>query len=262
MMSLRCGVVYRTPEYLHKHARADDPVDFVLLRSTLVDPPRAAGARSIAQVIESCHPCAEKIPYVWHKVTHAAKDRGKDWGTRSAPGEIRNEGHLQNTPEVEHAWDVSLRVIEELGATHCVLRTPATFGPGSLHRKRLAEFSKKAQNQGTTIIWEPEGLWTVEVARPFAASQGLELMFSATTVTGQVSEDLGPGWLRVNGELPGRNAEVLAYELGQKLVMEASLGGEVQSQLPACLVFGGPRAYANLRSFHRAWRLCQEDFVD
>lgn len=252
MMKLAFGVVYRTPEYLRQHARIDDDVDLVLLRSTFIDPPRAAGARSLAQTIERHHPNAMNVPYAWSFITHGDQDQPSR-GTRSVPGESRGFGRLQNSPEVEHAWQVTQTAMEGLGAKKLILRTPPTFGPGSLQRRRLAAFHAKVQACGFSIVWEPEGLWTPDVARPVARQLGLELMIPATSVTGQVSPDLGPDWLRVEGELPGRVAENLAYELLGTLEQPES-----EDRVPT-LVFDGPRAYANLRNFRRAWQMYADE---
>lgn len=252
MIKLAFGVVYRTPEYLRQHARIDDHVDVVLLRSTFVDPPRAAGARSLAQTIERHHPQAMRVPYAWSCITHNDHDQPSR-GTRTVPGETRNLGHLQSSDEVEHAWQVTQTAMEGLGAKQLILRTPPTFGPGSLQRRRLAAFQKKVAEQGFHIVWEPEGLWTPDVARPVARQLGLDLMIPATSVTGQVSPDLGPDWLRVEGELPGRVAENLAYEL------LGTLQDQVDGDRTTTLVFDGPRAYANLRNFRRAWQMYADE---
>lgn len=255
MMKLAFGVVYRTPEYLRQHARIDDGVDVVLLRSTFIDPPRAAGARSLAQTIERYHPGAQNVPYAWGAITHASHDQSLR-GTRSIPGQERGLGHLQSSPEVEHAWQATQTSMEGLEAKKLILRTPPTFGPGSLQRRRLAAFQEKVSAAGYQIVWEPEGLWTPDVARPVARQLGLELMIPATSVTGQVSPDLGPDWLRIEGELPGRVAENLAYELLQTLEP-----ADLRLRTPT-LVFDGPRAYANLRNFKRAWQMYADELEE
>lgn len=253
MLNLALGVVYRTPEFLRQHARIDDGVDVVVLRSTFVDPPRAAGARTLAETIDRYHPGAERVPYAWNKITHSSHDQASG-GTRSVPGDVKGLGHLQSSPEVEHAWSVTRTAMEGLGASRVILRTPPTFGPGSLQRRRLSKFNQQAKEQDIDLIWEPEGLWTPDVARPVSRQIGMELLIAATSVTGQVSPDLGPDWLRVEGELPGRVAENLAYELLQ------TLQDESPTEQRTTLVFDGPRAYANLRNFRRAWQMYSDEF--
>ena len=87
----KLGVLLNDEKALHA-AREADPVAFVVLRSTLINPPRAAGARGLAQRLAGLHPGASIVPYVWHLVSHAAEDGVREFGTRSLPGEAHRFG--------------------------------------------------------------------------------------------------------------------------------------------------------------------------
>src|SRR5687768_10643248 len=102
-----------SPEGADSDDEAVDPVELVVLRSTLLNPPRAAAARGLAEHVRGIHPNAVMVPYVWHLVSHAESDGLREAATRSLPGEARRFGHLQDTPEVQAAWEVSLRCARE-----------------------------------------------------------------------------------------------------------------------------------------------------
>jgi hypothetical protein len=238
--------------------RADDPVSLVVLRSTLINPPRAAGARALAEQVRARHPRAALVPYAWHLVTHGPEDGVRELGTRALPGEPRRFGHLQDTPEVREAWATTLRCAQEFAATRVVLRTPAGFTPGATGQARLTAFVEARAAEGVELVWEAEGLWEPAQTLALARRLGMQTLVSAFDGAGRpYAGSLERRWLRVDGAGPtdrlrGVLAEALAY---------AVAGAEEPEPV---VLFSGPRAYANLRAFARELALDEElaDEVD
>lgn len=238
-------------------ARETDPVALVVLRSTLINPPRAAAARTLAERVRGLHPEAALVPYVWHLVSHGAEDGVRELGTRALPGEARRFGHLQDTPEVREAWQTTLRCVQEFAAKQVVLRTPASFTPGSLGHARLTAFAEARAAEGIELVWEAEGLWEPPQTLALARRLGMQTVVPAFDGTGRpFAGSFERRWLRVDGAGPtdrlrGILAEALAF---------AVEGAEEAAEDGPVILFAGPRAYANLRSFAR--ELALEDAED
>lgn len=258
MTTPKLGVLIQEEKALSA-ARETDPVSLVVLRSTLVNPPRAAAARALAERIRGLHPDAAIVPYAWHLVTHGPEDGVRELGTRALPGEPRRFGHLQDTPEVHEAWQTTLRCARELagaeGPLRVVLRTPASFTPGNVGHARLAAFAAARAAEGVELVWEAEGLWEPAQTLALARKLGMQTVVPAFDGTGRpFAGSLERRWLRVDGAGPtdrlrGVLAEALAYALeGAEQADDAAAAGPI-------VLFGGPRAYANLRSFARELEL-------
>jgi hypothetical protein len=249
-MSIRLGVVI-DDESLLQAGQRDDPVDVVVLRWTFLNLPRAAAARRIAERIRDIHSGAELIPYAWHYLTHEPGDGVVVGSNRSLEPTAGNYGHLRGQAR-DHVWSVIKICAEALGAARVVLRTPPSFSPGSLSRRRFTSFVESLGPTDPKLLWEPEGLWTAAQAAAFAGELGVEILAPAFSMTGQLLEIEGATWLRISGskdaKLRSSHAEILADAL-----VELS---EVQ---PLTLLFEGPRAYANLRAFARACVLDDDD---
>ncbi len=247
MTTPKLGVLINEEKALSA-ARETDPVALVVLRSTLINPPRAAAARSLAERVRAIHPQAALVPYVWHLVSHGAEDGVRELGTRALPGEARQFGHLQDTPEVREAWQTTLRCAQEFAAKQVVLRTPASFTPGAVGHARLTAFAAARAAEGIEVVWEAEGLWEPAQTLVLARKLGLQTIVPAFDGTGRpFSGTLERRWLRVDGAGPtdrlrGVLAESLAFALE---------GAEAADEDGPMVLFAGPRAYANLRSFAR-----------
>jgi hypothetical protein len=241
----RLGVII-PDEHVLRAARPDDPVDLVVLRSTLLNPPRAAGARTVAEHVRAAHPQAQIVPYVWHLVTHAPEDGLRDATTRSLPGEPRRFGHLQDTPEVAAAWEISKRCAEEMQADTLLLRTPPSFTPGAINQGRLAAFVEARAAEGLKIVWETDGLWEPAATLALARKLDIVTLLPAYEGTGRpIAQSYERRWLRVDGagpteKLRGALAEALIYALQNAEALKE-----------ATILFAGPRAHANLRAFAR-----------
>lgn len=238
----KLGVLLNDEKALHA-AREADPVAFVVLRSTLINPPRAAGARGLAQRLAKLHPGASLVPYVWHLVSHGAEDGVREFGTRSLPGEARRFGHLQDTPEVHEAWQTTLRCAQEFGAKRVLLRTPPSFTPGSVNQARLAAFVEARAAEGLEVVWEADGLWEPKQTQALARKLGMQTLVPAFDGAGRpFNGGLERRWLRVDGAGP---TSKLRGVLGEALAHALET-----AEVPASVVlFAGPRAYGNLRAF-------------
>lgn len=219
----------------------DGSVGFVVVRSTFLNPPRAAAARRMAERVRNAHAGATLIPYAWHYLTHEPGD-GIEVGSNRSLGQT-DHGHLRGKGSAQ-AWEVTKICAEAMEARHVVIRTPPSFSPGSLSRRRLTSFIEQLGEGQPRLIWEPEGLWTPADAAAFSAPLGIEIMARAFGMSGQLLELEGASWLRIGGgkdaRLRSSQAEVLAYELEDRGLANANIA------------FEGPRALANLRTFARA----------
>lgn len=226
-------------------AEADDPVDLVVLRSTLLNPPRAAAAAKLAARIRELHPDAEVVPYVWHMVSHAAGDGLRDMATRTLPGEARRYGHLQESAETAEAWNITKLCAESMGASSLVLRTPASFTPSAAHRERLRAFVAARAAESLHLVWEAEGLWEPRETQAIARDLDLDTIVPAFDGTGRPFKgSLERRWLRVDGAGPTTRLRPLLAE-GLLAAIEDSSDEDDEP----VVLFGGPYAYANLRFF-------------
>jgi hypothetical protein len=240
---IRLGVVL-DDESLLGAARRDDPVDVVVLRSTFLNPPRAGAARRMAERIREQHGEIEIVPYAWHYLTHEASDGIEVGSNRALDLKPGSYGHLRGDA-IAHAWEVTKLCASGFGATRVLLRTPTSFSPGSLSRRRFTNFVAGLGPDDPKLVWEPEGLWESAEAAAFAEPLGVEVLAPAFSMTGQLLEIEGAGWLKIQGSKDGRLRSAHAEVLADSLV-DAS---EARS---LTLLFDGRRAYANLRAFAEA----------
>ena len=244
MAAPRLGIIISDERAL-RVARSDDPVDLVILRSSLVNPPRAAGAAKLRSRFRELHPNAGVHPYIWHLVSHGPADGLRDLGSRSLPGAPGSFGHLQDTPEVQGAWESSQRCAAALESNTVVLRTPASFTPGGLYHQRLRHFVEARAAEGLHVVWEAEGLWEPPTTLAVARELDMTTIVPAFDGTGRpFTGSLERRWLRVDGAGPTTH---LRPALADSLLLALDAREE-----DATILFGGPRGYANLRAFARA----------
>jgi hypothetical protein len=222
-------------------AQPSDPVALLLLGSTFVDPPRAAGAKALASRVRAAHPRAEAVPYAWHLVTHGPGDGVAQLGTRTLGGDPARTGGLQATYEVEQAWDATAAVAEALRATTIVLRTPASLTPGALGRRRLEQFLTAHAAPGRQLAWEPSGLWDAATAGAAALELGLTLVWPPF-VGGRIAPlpTLPPTqlWLLVEGVGAGQRVDAEQLDAVADWLADGACDA---------VLFGGAMAYAKLR---------------
>lgn len=268
MSTPKLGILVQEEKALFA-ARSSDPVSLVVLRSTLINPPRAAAARALAERVRAVHPQAAIVPYAWHLVTHGPEDGVRELGTRALPGEPRRFGHLQDTPEVRDAWQTSLRCAQELAPVQAedgeggekeplrvVLRTPASFTPGSVGHARLTAFAAARAAEGVELVWEAEGLWEPAQTLALARKLAMQTIVPAFDGTGRpFAGSLERRWLRVDGAGP---TDRLRGVLAESLAFAVEGAEDIDAEGPVVL-FGGPRAYTNLRSFARELALMEPE---
>lgn len=241
MAAPRLGIIIADEKAI-RAGRPDDPVDLVVLRSTLINPPRAAGAKKLAAQLRELHPEAALVPYIWHLVSHGPSDGLREHGTRSLPGDARAFGHLQDSAEVRQAWEIVHQCALALEAKELVLRTPASFTPGALYRQRLKQFAAARAAEGLRLVWEAEGLWEPKSTLAVARELDLTTIVPAFDGTGRPFKGtLDRRWLRVDGAGPTTRL--------RPALAEALLFAVDERDEPATILFGGPRGYANLRAF-------------
>ena len=231
-----------------------DPVDLLVLRSTLANPPRSKGAESICEKLRKTHKNAEIIPYVWHLVSHPPSARLFSTATRSLPGNPQHFGHLQATDEVGQAWAITLQYAKAMQAKRLILRTPPSFTPSHENQNRLRRFVHMCTEQNLQLWWEVEGLWQQDLLFEIALELNLWIISPAFDRTGRVMEEhLRSQCLVVDSvgalrRFKGAMAENLISSI------ETSELTKVE-----CVLFSGHHAFANLRAFATHWESI-EDF--
>ncbi len=83
-----------------------------------------------------------------------------DWPLRD-PGQLRAE------------LDRFTNLVDALGATVAVFRTPMAVSPNSVALKRFEPVLERAARVATTVVWDPAGLWHREEALAVAKKHGV-----------------------------------------------------------------------------------------
>jgi hypothetical protein len=86
-------------------------------------------------------------------------------------------GRKTLTEEILAGWKLTLDRASALSAKAVLLRTPAGFMPGETQRELIKAIAELDRGKKLALIWEAEGLWSVESARTFAESIGLVYAF-------------------------------------------------------------------------------------
>jgi hypothetical protein len=220
------GIVLDAQSQLRPHAE----IDIVAARWTLLEAPRAPGARALGAAVRAAHGTADLWVYAWHYVTHRPEDGVAGRARRTLTGD---HGHFRSTEAVRSAWDTTARLAAESGARGVILRTPASFTPGSQARAALRAFADRSD---IPLAWEPEGLWEPEPASDFARELGVRLILKTA----------------FSHELPGRAEDWVA--------VEQRLGGAARDALAEGLLEGRTVLFAGdpYRSARRARRDADE----
>jgi hypothetical protein len=239
-LARRVGVIVTTPSVLRAGC-ADDPVGIVALQTTFVDLPRGRAARSMGESVRKVHPEAEVMPYVWHLVSHGVADGLRSMGTRTLAGPPHQFGELQQTREVDQAWEATEACASALQARRVILRTGPSLTPGAIGRGRLQAFVARSRDAGLDLVWEPEGLWEHDVAADLAYALGLPWIAPAIVGRRLVSDWPLGAWLRVDGTGPGGALDE-RQSMGLAGLLEDNYGMD-----HTLVLFSGSRAYPNLR---------------
>ena len=229
------GIVLSHPDQLRR-ARGLAGLSWVFARSFLLDLPRAAAARRLAERVREIAPRARFVPYVWHLVSHLPDDPLPGRGPRRPAGDPAGFGGLRDTPEVATALGAQVESTRACGADAVLLATPPSLTPGAPGRRRLAAFLDRAEELGWSVFWRPEGLWEPDEAAAAAGGRARLLWPVVPTAAGPA--DLPPGTLALvqpaRPRLRPAQIDALAY-------------------LPAGgVVFAGPHAPAAAAAYLRA----------
>ncbi len=232
----RVGWVIAHPHELARLRAPLPEVDVALLRTFLLDLPRAAGARASAETTRRKLPNAELVPFVWHLVSHGPDDPLPGRGARRPAGEPHAFGQLRDTQQVERAWEATVQSARAAGAARLALHTPASVAPGAVGRTRLSRHWARAREAGFSSLWEPAGPWSASAAYD-AAGPDVPVLWPAPDPSAS-PELVPPGaWLLVRcvrGNLSPARRDWLE-ELAEDHV----------------LLFHGDRAVSHLRAFCR-----------
>lgn len=231
----KIGVIVDEPRAL-RGIRKGDVVDRVILRSSLLNMPRASGARSFADAAREQLPSTEVWLYGWHYLSYVKADGLAARASRKIEG--KEFGHLRATPEVTRAWETTLGAAQAADASGIVIRTPPSFSTSSVNRGRLRDFVTAHRDDGMQLAWEADGLWTDEQILSTAAELGITPLIGVPLDA--VDGSRAPGWIKLGGEIRASRADQLAYILEDLDVWPE-------------LIFDGPVAFSNARTFARIW---------
>lgn len=229
------GVIVDTSRAL-RAARRGDQVDRVVLRASLLNMPRASGARSFAEACRERLPDAALWLYGWHYLSYINTDGLSARASRKIEG--KEFGHLRETAEVARAWDATSTAALAAGAEGIVIKTPASFSTSAVNRRRLRSFVEQHRDEKLQLCWEADGLWSDESVVAFGQELEIESMLGVPVDA--VDGSRAPAWLKIGGEIRASRADQLAYALEEL---------EVWPQL----MFDGPAAFSNARTFARVW---------
>jgi hypothetical protein len=216
--------------------RRSDSVDRVILRASLLNMPRASGARSFAETARERLPAVELWLYGWHYLSYIKSDGLASRASRKIEG--KEFGHLRETPVVDRAWEATLTAVRAAAAKGVVIKTPPSFSTSAVNRRRLRAFVDAHRAQGVDLCWEADGLWTDESVVSFGSELQINSMLGVPVDA--VDGSRSPAWLKIGGEIRASRADQLAYAL------------EELDSWPE-LMFEGPAAFANARTFARVW---------
>ncbi len=243
---MRLGITIG-PELAERARHVPAAIERVAWEPTFRDPPRAPALRRVHDDLARKFPNAAPVAYAWHLVTHGPGDHAVDQAARTLPGPAHAFGHVQPTREVAQAWEISLGNAHALQATTMVLRTPSSFTPGVVARKRLADFVSTHRQVDITLVWEPTGLWQpLEIAQvctelklvPFIDAFS-DARFALTETDLAALESASPDvWLRIDGAGRRRTFTPEQHDILRDLESDAFTA-----------IFGGTQAIANATRF-------------
>lgn len=247
MPKFHFAAVIQDQEEIPRFARGL-PLHEVWLRGTMLNMPRAQGASRLHEQLRRRLPKNARLGlYAWHYLTHRQGDALPGRGTRTLQVDAESGacGHLQDTSVCGAALDASVRALRELGGGALILATPSSMTPGVLGRQRLRSFLDRCEPLDLEIVWEPTGLWTVPDVLSTVRDTSARGVLAETDLRGD-SPVADRSWVRVGGggqavHLSNAQAESLAFRL-----VDCFEGDTAR------VVFSGPRAFSNLRSFQKA----------
>lgn len=234
-------------------AKPEPRIGLVLLERTFFDPPRRAAMLRWVSLVRRSFPRASLVPYAWHLLTHGVDDGARGHGTRTLPGEPHKFGGLQDSPETRSAWEVTAIAHTACESSRLAVRTPPSLTPGALGRRRLAAFAQARAAEGTSLVWEPSGLWEPIDALAFGRELGAAVLLPAFAGGRPIydAED--------SDTLVGAGAWVHVTPVGPR---QAILGSQVDAvaehvaeHADATIVVSGRRALAGARAIAEALML-------
>jgi hypothetical protein len=108
-------------------------------------------------------------------------------------------------------------------------------------RRHLGAFARRRRDEGIALLWEPEGLWTPIEAASLASQACVTPIFKGLEGGRAVADFPPAAWLRAQG-MPRKPRLDAAHRTALLQLVEGL-------DAPATVLFAGPQAHANLRSF-------------
>jgi|GEM_PF-1839932 len=174
MTGLFCGCsdVPRDSRAFYRTATA------VEYRVGLFSPPKARVLKAWAEEAQKAASPMRSIWVAWQAFTHRAADIRKGHGLKLQEGEnAANLGHFRATAENRRVWDKIKEQAQNVGASHILLETPASFSPASANKLALTAFVKEwaLLPENMKLVWHPAGFWSREESIALAESLGMIL---------------------------------------------------------------------------------------
>jgi len=119
-------------------------------------------------------------------------------------------GYLKDLPERpldtgergRLAWAWTLEAARSLGASAIFLQLPASFRPTAQNRRRLTTFAEQLGAGKERLIWDCQGLWSLDETRAVSRELGLVPTYDPLLEDDTIE---GAAYLRVLGRARGRH---------------------------------------------------------
>ncbi|MFH0899093.1 MAG: DUF72 domain-containing protein [Pseudomonadota bacterium] len=117
-----------------------------------------------------------------------------------SPADPADHPGLLRVNQAAHlAWTQVHAAAKALAAEAIVFRTPPSFFPTQSNRERLRRFfTELVVAPDTVIVWEPQGMWEVEVAARLATDLGLVLAYDPLQLE-EPAPVIASAYLRIRG---------------------------------------------------------------
>jgi uncharacterized protein YecE (DUF72 family) len=129
-------------------------------------------------------------------VTHAGEASSRGISLGYLPGGRLPAQPLDTGELGRRAWEWTLETARSLGASAIFLQLPSTFRPTAENRRRLSGFAPLLEGIEERLIWDCQGLWSMDELRAVSRELGL-----VPTYDPLLEDDIieGAAYLRVLG---------------------------------------------------------------
>jgi uncharacterized protein YecE (DUF72 family) len=147
-------------------------LDFLEVENTFFDPPTSVALRRWRK---DAPQGSAFSALAWQLITHEPDSPGYERLVHPLPANDRAQvGSFRDTDQVRSAWDRTLEAARALSAEVILFQTPPSFTPSETNKDVLRRFFERiGPVQGTTLAWEPRGVWDPEQAASLAEDLGV-----------------------------------------------------------------------------------------